>query len=425
MFQKTVLPNGVRVVTAEAPQYPSTTVSLYIAAGARHDEDALGGTAHFLEHMLFKGTEERPSARQISETVEAVGGILNAGTGREYTTYWAKLPSEHSRRALDLLSEMVQRPLVAPDEVERERRVILEEIKGHADQPPRLARELLNQLLWPEDRLGREIAGTEETVKSISRDDLCAYLQRHYTGSNIVVACGGRIEHTDVVRWAEQELHGLPAEGCTTSTPPARSEGRFGLVGRPVQQASLCLGFPALSYHDPRRYALVVLDAVLGGGMSSRLFLEVRERRGLAYSVGSGAQEYADAGAYVISAGVAPETLAQSVRAVWEQLDRLRTEQVSPEDLARVKSYVKGRTVMSLEGSKGLASWGGMQELLRGYIREPDEALALVDDVTPEDVQSLAGDLFDAEAASLAVAGPFEDEREIRDVWREAVHVAG
>lgn len=421
MFHKTVLPNGVRVVTGEAAQYRSASVSLYFGVGSRHENAAEAGVSHFLEHMLFKGTESRPTARAVSETVEGVGGVLNAGTGREYTTYWAKLPSGHAFDALDLLADMVRHSVIAQEEVERERRVIQEEIKGQQDSPPRQARELLSRLLWPDHPLGREVAGTHETVEGITRDDLLTHLGA-YTGGNLVVACGGDVRHGAAVEWADGALGDLPSgEG----NPPAASrkpdEGAVGLVGKPVQQASFCLGVPALSYHDPRRYALTVLDSVLGGGMSSRLFLEVRERRGLAYSVGCSVQEYADDGAFVVSAGVAPEKLAQSLHAVWEQLDLLREEPVSEEDLARIKRYIKGRTVMSLEGSRGLLTWAGLQELLRGQIREPEEALALVDAVTAGDVQELARELFEQEQVRLSVCGPFEDDREIEIHWREAV----
>jgi predicted Zn-dependent peptidase len=420
LFERTTLPNGVRVVTAPLPHSYSTAVSLYFPVGSRYEEERLQGRSHYLEHMLFKGTETRPSARAISETVEGVGGVLNAGTGREYTVYWSKLPAEHGERAFDLLADMVRRPLLDPEEVERERGVILEEIKGNEDSPPRLARVMLDRLLWPDQPLGREVAGTLESVGRLTGDDLRALLAGRYAASGAVVSCAGPVAHEEVVGWAGERLGDLQ-EGEREAPPPARrTEGeKVAMAGKPVKQASFSLGFHALSYRDDRRYALNVLDAVLGGGMSARLFLEVRERRGLAYSVGCYSQEYADDGAFVVHAGVAPDRLRQSVEAVFEQLERLCHEPLTDEELARIKTFIRGRTVMGLEGSRSWASWNGGQEMLRDHIREPEEALALVDAVTAEDVASLAAELFDRRRARLSVVGPFEDERELAPLLPE------
>ncbi len=415
MYERTVLPNGVRVVSAHAPHSYSTALSLYFGVGSRHESVEESGVSHFLEHMLFKGTRNRPSARAVSETVEGVGGVLNAGTGREYTTYWTKLPAEYSERGLELLADMVQYPLIDAEEVERERRVILEEIKGREDSPGRLAVGMLDGLLWSDQPLGREVAGTEDSVSGITREHLATHAARYYTSGNLVVACAGPVEHERVVDWAGQALRDVAVGNGDHVVAPGhtRNERRVGLAGKPVKQANFSLGFPAISYEDPRRYALNVLDSVLGGGMSSRLFLEVRERRGLAYSVGSYAQQYRDDGAFIVHAAVAPEQLGHSLGAVFEQLDRLATEPLSEDDLARVKRYIKGRTIMGLEGSRGLAAWGGRQELLRDRIRSIDEVLAEVDAVTTEDVMALAGEMFVPGVCCIAVVGPFEDAGEI------------
>ncbi len=418
MFEKSVLPNGVRVVTAHSPYSYSTALSFYFGVGSRCESDVEAGVSHFLEHMLFKGTARRPSARQVSEAVEGVGGVLNAGTGREHTVYWTKLPAEYSHDAFDLLADMVQNSLLLPEETERERRVILEEIKGREDSPGRLVSALVDKLLWTDQPLGREIAGTEDTVAAISTADLHSHRERHYRADNVVVSCAGPVAHEQVVEWASESLgqmHGgeriAPSPAMTTSTP------RAGLVGKPLKQATFSLAFPAISYVDERRYTLSVLDAVLGGGMSSRLFLEVRERQSLAYSVGSHTQQYADDGAFLVHASVAPEALGHSLEAVYEQLWRVCVEPLEQDELARIKRYIKGRLVMGLEGSRGLASWAGRQELLRERIWEPTEVLAQVDEVSPQDVLSLASEIFDA-PPSLAVVGPFEDVGEIELLLR-------
>ncbi len=415
MYEKTVLPNGVRVVSAYAPQSYSTAISLYFGVGSRHESMELSGVSHFLEHMLFKGTQCRPSARAISEAVEGVGGMLNAGTGREYTTYWTKLPAEYTERGLSLLADMAQHSLIEPEEVERERRVILEEIKGREDSPGRLAVGILDGLLWSEQPLGREVAGSEDTVSGITREHMAAHAARYYTAGNLVVSCAGPVEHERVVAWASDVLRDIATGSGEQGVVPGHTGGarRVELAGKPVKQANFSLGFPAISYEDPRRYALNILDSVLGGGMSSRLFLEVRERRGLAYSVGSYAQQYRDDGAFIVHAAVAPEQLGASLGAVFEQLDRIATEPLDADDLARVKRYIKGRTVMGLEASRGLATWGGRQELLRDRIRDLDEVLAEVDAVTAEDVLALAGAIFVPGVSCLAVVGPFEDAGEI------------
>ncbi len=422
MYEKTVLPSGVRVVSVYAPQSYSTAISLYFGVGSRHETMELSGVSHFLEHMLFKGTQSRPSARAVSETVEGVGGVLNAGTGREYTTYWTKLPAEYSERGLSLLADMAQHPLIEPDEVERERRVILEEIKGQEDSPGRLAVGMLDGLLWSAQPLGREVAGSEDTVQAITREHLTAHASRYYTADNLVVSCAGPVQHEQVVAWSSDALRDIAAGNGGQAVVPGLTGGvrRVGLADKPVKQANFSLGFPAISYEDPRRYAMNILDAVLGGGMSSRLFLEVRERRGLAYSVGSYAQQYRDDGAFIVHAAVAPEQLGHSLGAVFEQLGRLATAPLDADDLARVKRYIKGRTVMGLEGSRGLATWGGRQELLRDRIRGLDEVLAEVDAVTAQDVMALACAIFIPGVSCLAVIGPFEDAGKIEpllDGW--------
>lgn len=418
MIEKTTLPNGVRVVTAAAPSSYSTALSLYFGVGSRYEEASQSGISHYLEHMLFKGTLSRPTARQVSETVEGVGGVLNAGTGREYTVYWSKLPADYSFQGFELLADMTRNSLLVPEEVERERGVILEEIKGREDSPGRLVSEMMDQLLWTEQPLGRPVAGTEQTVRDLQRSDLLWHLERHYRSDNLVVSCAGPVAHERVVEWASNAF-GTLQPGAQSVVSPAVPTSRPGaaLAGKPVKQATFSLAFPAISYNDPRRYALNVIDALLGGGMSSRLFLEVRERRGLAYSVGSHTQQYADDGAFVVHASVSPDTLRQSFDAVYDQLRRVCSEPLEAEDLARLKRYIKGRTVMGLEGSRGLASWAGSQELLRGRVREPDEVLKQVEAVTREDVLSLASEVF-AGSPSLAVVGPFEDIGEIESLLR-------
>ncbi|MFQ3662608.1 MAG: pitrilysin family protein [Chloroflexaceae bacterium] len=405
-------PDGLRILVEELPHTYSVSVGCFVAAGARHEPDPQGGAAHFIEHMLFKGTERYPSARHISHAVEGVGGLLNASTAYESTVYYAKVATLHVDRALDVLSEMIRRPLFDLQELEKERRVIIEEIRGLQDTPGDWVHELLQQAMWAGSPLGRDIAGNVETVSVLGREDLASFWQRHYHRSNLVVSVAGKIgvaEAYDAVRGA---FDGLPAGPPTPPQPrPVPRPGpRLSLLGRDTEQGNFCLGLPGLAYTDPDRRPLQVLDSILGGGMSSRLFQILREEHGLAYSVGSYHNDLSDAGMWVIYGSVEPEALRDAVALCLEILRDLARSGVTADELAMVKEQVKGGLLLSLEDTWSVASRNGTHLLRYGHVAPVEQVIAEVEAVSAADVQRVARRLLRNEALHLAVIGPYERE---------------
>ncbi len=416
MYTRTVLPNGLRILTCAMPHIRSATLCFYIAAGSRVEPDERAGVAHFLEHMLFKGTARYPTAREVSEAIEGVGGVLDAQTSPEVTAYWAKVPVQHFPRALELLTEMLRFPRLDPAEIEKERQVIVEEIHMIIDSPADWVGELLGEALWPGHPLGRDVAGREETVRAIAREDLEAYRATYYVPGRIVAVVAGALPTSEVEAALADALGDLGvAAPPSLDVPPPRTRGAQLLVRyRECEQAHLCLGLPALSYRHPDRYALLLLDTILGAGMSSRLFLSIREERALAYNVYSALRQFADCGAETIYAGVAPERAGECLAAIWEELERLATEGVPEEELQRAKEYTKGRILLRMEDSYGVASWYGAQETLLQRIEEVDEVIAQIEAVEPADLQRLAALLFRRDALCLAAVGPFPEDAPFR-----------
>ncbi|GBD20207.1 putative zinc protease [bacterium HR28] len=410
-YEKTQLANGIRIVTTRMPHVRSATVIIYVRVGSRYESDCLAGISHFLEHMLFKGTERRPDPVLISEAIEGVGGIMNASTGRESTDYWVKVPSAHLGLAFDVLADMLRHPLFDPVELEKERHVIVEEIHGIRDTPDDYVHDLVDQALWNGHPLGRPIIGTEETVEAITRDELIAYLREHYRADRLVIAAAGDLLHEQVVELVEQYFGDLEP-GPPGDPHPARLDDAcpsVQLLGRPTEQAHLCLAWPALPYTDERRFVQGMLDAVLSSGMSSRLFKEIRERQGLAYEVYGYLREYADVGQGVVYTGTDVERAERALRAVRNELEKLVREPVPTEELERMKELRVGRIVMGLEDSRAVASWIGGQELVFGEVLTPEEVIARIRAVTSEEIQALAQELFHPDRFALAVIGPFED----------------
>ena len=416
MVTRTVLPNGLRLLVCPLPHVRTATIGFYVGAGARSEPQAKAGLAHFLEHMVFKGTPTYPTARRLSEAIEGVGGVLDASTGAESTLYWAKVAAEHFPLALRVLTEMLLYPTIPPAEVEKERRVIVEELHMLLDSPPDWAFELLGQLLWPGHALGRDIAGTPESVGGIGREDMLAYREAAYRAGSMVVVVAGAMPADEVAAALGAALAGVgpgrPA--AAVPAPPAVAEPRVLLGRREIEQANLCLALPGLSYKHPDRYAMFLLDTILGAGMSSRLFQTVREERALAYNVYSALREHEDTGALTIYAGVAPEKAAECLAAIWEELERLAGEEVGAEELARAQAYNKGRILLRMEDTYGVASWYGGQELLLEAIEEVDAVIAHIEAVRPADVHRLARALVRRDSIRLVAVGPFDDEAPLR-----------
>ncbi len=416
MYTRSVLPNGLRILTCPMPHVRSATIGFYVGAGSRYEPAEKAGLSHFLEHMVFKGTPSFPTARRLSEAIEGVGGILDANTSTEVTTYWAKVAAHHFPLALQALTEMLCRPLLNPVEIEKERRVIIEELHMIADSPADWVLELIGRLLWPDHPLGRDIAGTEEGINAIQRNDLEDYRQKYYNPTRMVAVVAGALPAAEVesaLGTALGEL--LPHPSFPQEpAPPISPEPAILLEDRDTEQVNLCLALPGLPYNHPERYTLVLLNTILGAGMSSRLFQSIREERALAYHIYSTLRQHADAGAVLIYAGVAPNRTAEFLGAVWEELERLAGEEVEEAALERAREYNKGHILLRMEDSYGVASWYGGQELLLGEIEEVDQVVARIEAVQPADLRRLAESLFRRNYLRLALLGPDQDEALLR-----------
>ncbi|MEZ4666175.1 MAG: pitrilysin family protein [Thermomicrobiales bacterium] len=418
-YDKTVLDNGVRVVTGPMSGVKSASLILYFDVGSRFEQPEVAGVSHFLEHMLFKGTTKRPDAMMISEEVEGVGGILNAGTGRESTNYWAKVPSTKTDLAFDVLADMLNDSLIDAAELDKERSVIVEEIRGTEDSPEELVHEIIDEVIWGTDPVGRPIAGSVETVNAISREQMVDFWKRNYLPKRMVVAAGGDVEHNHIVELSEKYFGNLQHYGEPDTYVPAKveqSEKRLHVLERPTEQAHLCIGMPALPFTTERRYVQGTIEAILSSGMSSRLFQEIREKRGLVYSVYGYFRPYEDVGQGVIYAGTDIKRVPEAIGAICNELARLRDEGVPQDELDRTKELRKGRLLMGLEDSRSMASWVGSQELVYGEILTPEQVTAKIEAVTAEQVHELSKELFRSDLLSLALIGPFENDDQFRDV---------
>lgn len=407
MFQKSVLPNGLRVVTSSLPHTRSASISIFIGAGSRYESDAQAGVSHFLEHMLFKGTRRRPTARQISEEIEGMGGLMNAATDKELTVYWAKVGDHRFVPTLDILADSLRHSLLEREELEKERQVILDELSMSEDSPSDIVNLLIDEVVWPDQPLGRDAGGTPASVRGIERDDVTGYLKSLYVPSNAVVAVAGNITHADVLDAAEQHLGDWPA-GPSAAWPGATIPDdavRVRVRTKRTEQSHFCLAVPGLSSVHPDRYALDVLNAILGEGMSSRLFLEVREKRGLCYDIHSYVNHYLDTGSIVVSAGLDPARLTEALQTTIDEVLRMR-EPVPERELLKAKEYIKGRLQLRMEDTRSVAAWIGGQELLLREILSVDEVLTLVDGVSVADVQRIAEQILKPDAFRLALVGP-------------------
>ncbi len=418
MVHKTRLENGLQILTRSMSQTRAVSVGLLVGTGSRYESDEVGGASHFIEHMLFKGTARRPTARHIAEAIEGIGGYSNAYTDQETTTYWAKVAAPHFAEAADVLTDMLRCSIFDRDEVEKERRIIVEEINMTIDSPDQWVGILLGQLVWPDHPLGRDVAGTRETVVNISRDQLLDFKRRHYLPGQTVVSVAGNVTHQEVVDVTMERLADwspAPANGYLPA-PDGPLSPRFLVEDRQTEQGHLCLAVPGLSRTHPDRFTLGLLNTILGEGMSSRLFLEVREAQGLAYAVDSALSMLAETGLLVVYAGVEPKRAPHAVRAVLAELSRLRKEPVPEVELAKAREYLKGRLVLGLEDSGAVSAWYGRQTLLLDEILTPDEVLAAYDAITAEDVQRLAQALFTGNQVCMAAVGPFSEGNELGEL---------
>lgn len=419
MYQKVTLDNGLRLVTATMPHTRSVAISFFIGSGSRYESDEQAGISHFIEHMCFKGTAKRPTSADVCTVIEGVGGMLNAGTDKELTIYWCKVAQPHFHSALDVLADILLNSTFGPSEIEKERQVIIEEIKMSLDFPAQRVSMLIDELLWPGHALGRDIAGSRESVAAITRDMMLDYLSRQYQPGNTVLAIAGDIQYEEVVADVSRAMAGWATRQPASGYTPYRGEtGRRVLIEkRDTEQTQLCLALPGLSIVHPERFKLDLLNVILGEGMSSRLFTQIRDNLGLAYSIQSYAEHFLDTGAVTVAAGVDAKNLPVAIKAILEELARLR--EITPEaELTKAKELFKGRMILRLEDSRSVAGWLGGQEILTGKILTVDQVIAIVDAITAEELQKLAGKLLAGEKLRLAVVGPISPDEPLEDLLK-------
>jgi predicted Zn-dependent peptidase len=408
MFERTALPSGPRVISARLPGARSVSIAAYVLAGSRLETTAETGAAHFMEHITFKGTARFPSTRAISEAIEGVGGSFNAATDRESTVYWVRVPRREATRAMDVLGELIVRPTLADHEIEGERAVIVEEIRSYLDDPAEYAQILFQQALFGEGPLGREICGDEAGIRALPADTIRGFWRTMYRPANTVIALAGDVGHDEAVDLAGTAFgtgNGAIPGYAAAPALPAGPRFLFG-ARRDASQAQLVVGTPGLRRDHPDAWILAVLNGVLGDGMSSRLFLSVREELGLAYDVSSGLVDYADSGAFEVSAGVDPARLPAALEAILAELARLRDDIVPDDEFAKVRAYLSGGLELRMDETRHLASWIGGQEALHDRVLTLEEALEAIAAVSAEDVRRLAGELFRDEGLRLAVVAP-------------------
>jgi predicted Zn-dependent peptidase len=409
MVVREVLDNGLRLITESMPHVRSVTIGVWLTRGSRHESDERSGIAHFVEHMLFKGTETR-SAEDIAQSIDSIGGQLDAFTAKEYASYYIKVLDEHLPLAVDLLSDIVLRPAFAREEIEREKKVILEEIKMVEDTPDDLVHEVFTQYFWEGHPLGRPILGSKETVEALTQPVIQEYFHGAYVASNLVVSAAGNLEHGRVRELIEAAFGRVPRLGHPLNGTPPRVVPQVTTRIKELEQSHLCLGTSSYEQNHDDRYVSYILNTVLGGSMSSRLFQNVREKRGLAYSVFSGMSAYRDAGNFTIYAGCANEAIEEVVDLCVAELRAMKDAPVPESEVRRAKDHLKGSLMLSLENTSSRMSHMARQEIYFDRHFTLDETLAGVEAVTIEDVQRVSRDLFSADTLAATVVSAREPE---------------
>ncbi len=416
MYNKKVFKNQVRLITLPLHETKTASLLVLFKVGSRFEEERMAGISHFVEHMMFKGTKRRPKTLDLSKELDRIGAEYNAFTGKDYTGYYVKSDGKHLSLAIDVLSDMLLHSKFDPEEVEREKRVIIEEINMYEDNPMMLVEDILEQIMFQDNPLGRSIAGTRESVKGISADDLISYRDNNYRGVNVVIGLGGRFGEGHL-KEIEEKFSFLGSENKNKFERIAidQKEPRIKLMYKETEQVQLAMGFPAFSYGDERIYPLQILSAILGGNMSSRLFLQVREKHGLAYFIRSWVNIFDDTGGLVIQSGLDKNRIEEAIEIIIEELKKIK-EGVTEEELSRAKDSLSGRMAIDLEDSLHLSQWFVQQELFLDELMTPEEKLEKFNKVTLEEVKKIAEEVINFNKLSLAVIGPFKDESKFKNI---------
>ncbi|MEY2450799.1 MAG: hypothetical protein QOD92_373 [Acidimicrobiaceae bacterium] len=405
--RRTRLANGIRVVTERMPDARSVTTGFWVAVGGRDEPAELAGASHFLEHLVFKGSEQQ-NAREIAESVDALGGEMNAFTSREHTAYYTRLPADELSFGLDLLTTVLAQPALRPHEIDAERDVILEELAMSEDTPDDKVHSLLAAALFPDHPLGREVLGDEATVAALTRDEINTFFSTHYRPANVVIAAAGRLEHEDVVAGVEHFLEGVDMGSAPKRTQPVEPPTPLAVEHRPTEQAHVTIGWRAIDQRDPDRFALAVANQAFGGGLSSRLFQEIREERGLVYSVYSAASLYTDSGLFMIYAGTAPSKVDEVLGLVDAEIDKLVDSGITERELRVASGYLVGALLLNLEDSGSRMGRLARGELAAGEALTVDEQVEAIRAVTLDDAHRVMQKLLSG-PRSLAAVGPFDE----------------
>lgn len=419
-FKKFVFPNGLRLITFPMENTKALTILLLVATGSRYERKEINGISHLLEHMLFKGTKKRPNPLEICQQLDRVGGIYNAFTDKEYTGFWIKVEKSHLKLALDILSDIIFNSLFLEKEILKEKKVIFEEINMIKDNPQEYVRELLEELLYQGHPLGLPVIGKKSTLKKISRKHLLNYLKKQYTAQNIVITIAGKIEENEVKKEVWSFFKNLPKVLPSKKKPLKEKQKRpkVSLFFKKTDQTHLCLATRSFSLFDKRRYPLRVLSNLLGGIMSSRLFMEIREKRGISYYLYSCAHFYTDCGYLLTQCGVANQKTKEALKIILKEYQRLKEEKVHKEELEKAKENLKGKIYLALETSDAWANYLGLQELLKKKIFLPEKECAMIEKVNSQDLQKVARQIFQAKNFNLAIVGPFKEKKEFENLFK-------
>ncbi len=407
MYRKSILKNGIRVVSHQMQERGSVSIGILIGVGGRHEAAQVKGAAHYIEHVVFKGSAKYTCA-EIKENIEGVGGSLNAFTSEETTCFYAKVPVKHAAHAFDVLADLVWAPALRSKDIESERSVIIEEIKMYYDLPQYHVVELLEALVWPDHPLGGGIAGTAASVGGMTSRDLRKFYAAHYIPNNIVVAAAGDMLHGHLVelvrRRSEKLLLGHPEVAVPVTA--RQMAPRVSYCEKPIEQMYVALGVPGVSFHSPDRYAVALLNIILGGNMSSRLFNEIREKRGLAYSISTATKQLSDTGLFLVRAGVEGQKTIQAIELILKEFKAMKTNGVTPAELRRAKEYLIGQSVLALEDTMEHMLWIGESTLMRDHIRTIEETIQAVKKVRLDDIREIARAVLAPERMNLAIVGP-------------------
>lgn len=410
-YKLTRLPNGLRVISVPMPSLESATVTIWVRTGSRNETAKLNGISHFLEHMVFKGSAKRPTAKLIAEAVDAIGGSTNASTGKEWTNFYIKVRNTHLETAFDVLSDMVLNPLIPDKELQQEKGVIVEEIGMYEDTPQRRIGDIYEQLFFKGHPLGRDIIGTPETVTAFSVNDFQAYRDKYYFGDNMLVSVAGGVTDAKVLALAKKYFSGVKSgkQGAQEKFAYTHTKPLVRLYEKQKEQAHFIMGFPAGPGGNKDSFVEAVISTILGGGMSSRMFTEIREKRGLAYAVHTDVEYFVDTGYLETYAGVDPKRVDDAIRVMREQYLGLASKQlpVTAPELAKAKEYLKGHYAYSLESTGFVGAFFAIKELMREKILTPEQVFKAIDKVTLADVQRVAAKLIQPEKLSLAIIGPY------------------